>query len=157
MDRPSVDRPSVNMFGVVAPPMDMFDAVDHEVLMHYMDEEERGPREEKLDGTVLTEFMFQRYFRFSRTGFENLLEMIVPMLTHQIRRGGGLEPHIQLKAGLNHLAGLQFQKTTGLTYGASQNNARECLIRVVDAIITLKDQYIYMSSARERQKTSDAM
>ena len=30
-----------------------------------------------------------------------------------------------------------------------------CLIRVVDAIITLKDQYIYMPSARERQKTSD--
>ena len=29
------------MFGVVAPPMDTFEAVDHEVLMPYMDEEER--------------------------------------------------------------------------------------------------------------------
>ena len=63
--------------------------------------------------------------------------MIAPILTHQSRRGGGLEPHIQLQAGLNHLAGLQFQRTTGLTYGASQNNARMCLIRVVNAIIIL--------------------
>ena len=58
MDTPPVDEPSVDMFGLVVPPMDTFGAVDHEVLMHYMDEEERGPRVEKLDGTVLTYFMF---------------------------------------------------------------------------------------------------
>ena len=62
MDRPSVDGPSVEMFGVVAPPMDTFDAVDHEVLMHYMDEKERGPREVKLDETLLTDYMFKRHF-----------------------------------------------------------------------------------------------
>ena len=106
MDRPSVDEPSVDMFGVVAPPMDTFGAVDHEVLIYYMEEEERGQREEKVDGMFLTDFMFQRHFQFSKTGFKNLLQKIAPMLTHQNRRGGGLEPHIQLQAGLNHLAGL---------------------------------------------------
>ena len=125
--------------------------------MYYLKEEERGQRDVKLDGTLLTDFMFQRHFQFSRYGFKKLLQLVAPMLIHQTRRGGGLESHIQLQAALNHLSGLQFQRTTGLTYGASQNNARECLIRVVDAIITLKDQYIYMPLARERQKTSDAM
>ena len=121
MNRPSVDEPSVDMFGLVAPPMDTFEAVDHEVLMYYMDEEERGPREIMLDGTVLTNFMFQRHFRFLRYEFKNLLQMIAPMLIHHIRRDGGLELHIQLQAALNHLAGLEFQRTTGLTYRASQN------------------------------------
>ena len=62
MERPSVHEPSVDMFGIVAPPMDMLGAVDHEVLMHYMEEEERGQREEKVDGMFLTNFMFQRHF-----------------------------------------------------------------------------------------------
>ena len=66
MDTPSVDEPSVDMFGLVAPPMDTFGAVDHEVLMNYLKEEERGERDVKLDGTLLTDFMFQRHFRFSR-------------------------------------------------------------------------------------------
>ena len=56
MDRPSVDGPSVDMFGVVAPPIDMFDTVDNEILMLKMDE--RGQREEKLDGILLTDYMF---------------------------------------------------------------------------------------------------
>ena len=63
MDRPSVDEPSVDMFGVVALPIDMLNSVDHEVLLHYMDEEERRPREERLDGMLLTYYIFQRNFR----------------------------------------------------------------------------------------------
>ena len=47
MDRPSVDEPSVDMFGLVAAPMDTFRTVDHEVLMHYMEDEERGQREKR--------------------------------------------------------------------------------------------------------------
>ena len=137
------------------PALDMIDIVDNQVLMHYLAEEECGPRQEKIDGRFLTDFMFHRHFRFSKHGFEELLKMVAPILTHPTRRGGGLDPAIQLQAGLNHLAGRQFQRTTGLTYGASQNNARECLIRVVDAIITLKDHYIYMPNAREKKETSD--
>ena len=157
VDTPPLYEPSVDMFGIQAPPMDIFGAVDHEVLMYYLKEEERGQRDVKLDGTLLTDFMFKRHFRFSRHGFEKLLQLVAPMLIHQTRRGGGLEPHIQLQAALNHLSGLQFQRTTGLTYGASQNNARECLVRVVDALITLKEQYIYMPNVRERHQTSERM
>lgn len=135
--------------------MQMFEEVDNQVLMHYLEEEEKGPREEKVDGRFLTDFMFKRHFRFSKYGFEELLKMLAPILTHPSRRGGGLDPAIQLQAGLNHLAGRQFQRTTGLTYGASQGNARDCLVRVVDAVITLKEQYIYMPSPRERRETSD--
>ena len=61
-DKPSIDEPSVDMFGVVAPPLDMLGAVDHEVLMHYLDEEERGPREDIVDGIFLTDYIFERHF-----------------------------------------------------------------------------------------------
>ena len=159
MDTPTVEavEPSVDMFGIEPPPQDIFGAVDQEVLMYYLEQKEIGQREFKLDGTLLTSYMFKAHFRFSAVNFEKLLQLIAPMLIHQTRRGGGLEPHIQLQAALNHLSGMQFQRTTGLTYGASQNNARECLVRVVDAIITLKEKYIYMPNIIERHKTSEEM
>ena len=157
VDTPTLYDPSVDMFGIEPPPQNMFGAVDHEVLMYYLEQKERGQREFKLDGTLLTSFMFKRHYRFSTEGFEKLLQLIAPMIIHQSRRGGGLEPHIQLQAGLNYLARLQFQRTSRLTYGASQNNARECLVRVVDALITLKDLHIYMPNLRERHQTSERM
>ena len=159
MDTPTVEavEPSVDMFGIEPPPQNIFGAVDQEVLMYYLEQKERGQREFKLDGTLLTSYMFKAHFRFSTVNFEKLLQLIAPMIIHQTRRGGGLEPHIQLQAALNQLSGMQFQRTTGLTYGASQNNARECLVRVVDAIITLKEKYIYMPNIIERHKTSEEM
>ena len=159
MDTPTVEavEPSVDMFGIEPPPQNIFGAVDQEVLMYYLEQKEIGQREFKLDGTLLTSYMFKAHFRFSTVNFEKLLQLIAPMIIHQTRRGGGLEPHIQLQAALNQLSGMQFQRTTGLTYGASQNNARECLVRVVDALITLKEKYIYMPNIEERHKTSEAM
>ena len=53
VDTPPLYEPSVDMFGIVAPPMNMFGAVDHEVLMYYLEQKERGQREFKLDGTLL--------------------------------------------------------------------------------------------------------
>ena len=73
MVRPSVDESSVDIFDVVSPPMDRFGAVDYEVLMHNLEEEERGQREEMVDGMFLTDFIFQRHFQFLKTGFKNLL------------------------------------------------------------------------------------
>ena len=157
VDTPTLYDPSVDMFGIEPPPQNIFGAVDQEVLMYYLEQKERGQREFKLDGTLLTSYMFKAHFRFSTVNFEKLLQLIAPMIIHQTRRGGGLEPHIQLQAALNQLSGMQFQRTTGLTYGASQNNARECLVRVVDAIITLKEKYIYMPNIIERHKTSEEM
>ena len=157
VDTPRVYNPSMDMFGIEPPPLNLLGALDYEVLMYYLEEKERGQRVFKLDGTVLTSYMFKLHYRFSTEGFEKLLQLIAPMIIHQSRRGGGLEPHIQLQAALNHLSGMQFQRTTGLTYGASQNNARECLVRVVDALITLKEKYIYMPNIEERHKTSEAM
>ena len=50
------------MFSVVDPSLNIFDAMDHEVLMHYMAEAERGPRDKNLDGMHLTDYTFKRYF-----------------------------------------------------------------------------------------------
>ena len=82
------------MFGFVDSSLNMFDGLNHEVLMYYMEEEERGPREEKLDGMLLTDYMFQRNFIFSKTGLKNILQTIASILSYPSRRGGGWEPHI---------------------------------------------------------------
>ena len=66
------------------PALDMIDIVDNQVLMHYLAEEECGPRQEKIDGRFLTDFMFHRHFRFSKHGFEELLKMVAPILTHPL-------------------------------------------------------------------------
>ena len=125
--------------------MDIFEVIDHQVLMDYLAEdeeemEERRPRQAKIDSRFLTDFSFLAHFRFSKEGFEKLLRMVGPLLVHASNRGGGVDPAIQLQAGLNHLAGVQFQRTTGLSYGGSQTNARHCIIKVVEAVLTLKDQ-----------------
>ena len=67
------------------PALDMIDIVDNQVLMHYLAEEERGPREDKVEGRFLTDFMFKRHFRFSKHGFEQLLKMVAPNLTDPTR------------------------------------------------------------------------
>ena len=97
MDRPSLDEHSVDMFGIEPPPRNMFEAVDPEVLMYYLEEKERGQREFKLDGTLLTSYMFKRHYRFLTEGFEKLLQLIAPMIIHQTRRGGGGSPIFNYK------------------------------------------------------------
>ena len=64
MDTPTVEavEPSVDMFGIEPPPQDIFGAVDQEVLMYYLEQKEIGQREFKLDGTLLTSYMFKAHF-----------------------------------------------------------------------------------------------
>ena len=65
VDTPTLYDPSVDMFGIEPPPQNIFGAVDHEVLMYYLEQKEIGQREFKLDGTLLTSYMFKAHFRFS--------------------------------------------------------------------------------------------
>ena len=62
VDTPTLYDPSVDMFGIEPPPQNIFGAVDHEVLMYYLEQKERGQREFKLDGTVLTSYMFKSHY-----------------------------------------------------------------------------------------------
>ena len=87
VDTPTLYDPSVDMFGIEPPPLNLLGALDYEVLMYYLEEKERGQRVFKLDGTVLTSYMFKLHYRFSTEGFEKLLQLIAPMIIHQSRRG----------------------------------------------------------------------
>ena len=110
-----------------------------------------------VDGKWMTDFTFMRTYRFSKEGFERLLQLVGPELAHRDGRGGGLSPAIQLQACLNHLAGSLFQRSTGLCFGGSQGAARQCLIKVVDVLLSMKGQWIYMPTLREHRETSSAM
>ena len=88
--------------------------------------------------------MFLRHYRFSNAGFERLLGRIGHLLAHEDGRGAPISPPIQLQAALNHMAEAMFQRSTGLACRASQSAARNCLVRVVDALITLKGEFVFM-------------
>ena len=103
------------------------DHIDHLVMMRRREEEEEENVQRrtrnvtvKFDGRTLTDFMFLRHYRFSKGGFERLLGRIGHLLAHEDGRGGPISPDIQLQAALNHMAGALFQRSTGLTCGASQ-------------------------------------
>lgn len=55
---------------------------------------------------------------------------------------------------LLHLAGPQFQKTLGLCSEMSQNGARQCLLHVLDVLLQIKDEYVFMPNRREMYNTS---
>ena len=106
------------------------------------------------DFLELSDAAFLRHFRFTKAGFESLLGLIGAQLEHKDGRGGALSPAVQLQTALNHMAGAIFQRSTGLCFDGSQSAARICLIKVCDALLSLKGQWIYMPSDAEQARTA---
>ena len=106
------------------------------------------------DFLELSDAAFLRHFRFTKAGFESLLGLIGAQLEHKDGRGGALSPAVQLQTALNHMAGAMFQRSTGLCFDGSQSAARICIIKVCDALLSLKGQWIYMPSVAEQARTA---
>ena len=134
--------------------MDVLDLLEEEE-----EREERPPRMRVVpvhrDFLALSNAAFLRHFRFTKAGFETLLGLIGAQLEHKDGRGGALSPAVQLQTALNHMAGAMFQRSTGLCFDGSQSAARECLIKVCNALLSLKGQWIYMPSVAEQARTAE--
>ena len=91
-----------------------------------------------VDTRYLKDFMFLRNIHFTKPGFELLLGLLGAKLAHMDGRGGVLSLAIQLQAALNYMVGAMFQRSTGLCFNGSQSKARECLINVVEALLSMK-------------------
>ena len=133
--------------------LDTLDLVEEE------EEREDGPPRTRVvpvhrDFLALSNVEFLRHFRFTKAGFESLLTLIGAQLEHKDSRGGALSPAIQLQTALNHMAGSMFQRSTGLCFEGSQSAARACLIKVCNALLSLKGQWIYMPSVAEQAQTA---
>lgn len=142
--------------------MDHLDALTTLNVLDLLEEEaereERPPRTRIVpvhrDFLELSDAAFLRHFRFTKAGFESLLGLIGAQLEHKDGRGGALSPAVQLQTALNHMAGAIFQRSTGLCFDGSQSAARICLIKVCDALLSLKGQWIYMPSVAEQARTA---
>ena len=142
--------------------MDHLDALTTLNVLDLLEEEaereERPPRTQIVpvhrDFLELSDAAFLRHFRFTKAGFESLLGLIGAQLEHKDGRGGALSPAVQLQTALNHMAGAIFQRSTGLCFDGSQSAARICLIKVCDALLSLKGQWIYMPSDAEQARTA---
>ena len=85
------------------------------------------------------------------------MELLEPSLVFETFRGNPLSPVQQVCVALNNYAGGQFQRITGLCGGISQTGARLALIRVTDALVDIKHQFVKMPKTDEMEDTSQRM
>ena len=116
----------------------------------------RVRRERANPFEVLTDAEFKRHFRFSKNTVVDIVNMLEPDLV-QDPRGEPLTPTQQVCAALCHFGGGHYQRITGLGSGVSQFAARAALIRVTDALIARKAQFISMPDIQEMEETSQKM
>jgi hypothetical protein len=113
-------------------------------------------RERRADHiVVLDSAEFRRTFRFSKPAVEAIVEMVHDDLIF----GGGnknypISPLQQVLVALNHYAGGQFQRTTGLCGGISQPTVCRIVKRVTEAICMHKADHVKMPSIDEMHATA---
>lgn len=130
-----------------------------QVAVHGAEALPRVPRaaKERADFLeILTDAEFKRHFRFSKNTVVDIVSMLEPDLV-QDPRGDPLTPVQQVCAALCHYGGGHYQRITGLGSGVSQYAARAAMIRVTDALISRKAQFISMPDIQEMQETSQKM
>jgi len=97
---------------------------------------------------------FKRTFRFDKASVAFIVDLLRDQLHHVNNRGRPLTPEQQVCLALNHYAGGQFQRTTGLCGGVCQATAWKSIHTVTDALCGLKRQFIRMPTEEEMYNTS---
>ena len=85
---------------------------------------------------------------------ERLADMSEPDLLFDTNRGLPLSPVQQVCTALLHYAGGQFQRISGLCGGISQYAARAALVRVTEALVRRRSQFISMPTVEQMEDTS---
>ena len=104
----------------------------------------RVPRDRVDPRDSMSDPEFKRHFRFNKQTVERIADMLEEDLKFDTNRGDPLSPVQQVCVALHHFGGGQFQRVTGLCGGISQNGARLALIRVTDALVKKRAEFIYM-------------
>jgi hypothetical protein len=113
------------------------------------------PREDPRE--ILSDFQFRQHFRFSKDSVDRLTQMLYEDLSFETNRGLPVPPFQQVCIALNHYAGGHFQRISAWCAGISQNGARLCLIRVTDALIKRKSEFIFMPNVDKMLDTAQRM
>ena len=86
-----------------------------------------------------------------------IASMLEADLIYKNNRGQPLSPLQQVCLALHHYAGNQFQRVSGVCGGVSQAAARQALVRVTDALVKRKQEFIFMPTVQEMEDTSAQM
>ena len=113
------------------------------------------PREDPR--VMLSDFQFKQHFRFSKDSVNRLTQILHADLIFESERGLPIPPYLQVCIALNHYAGGHFQRISAWCAGVSQNGARLCLIRVTNALIKKKSEFIFMPNVDQMQDTAQRM
>ena len=152
--------------------MDHEDFLGLQVLLH----RDREPRMDRLraDPTQsMSDPEFYRHYRFrykfcslvvgllyvllSKESTMKIARMLEPDLIYKNNRGQPLSPHQKVCLALHHYAGNQFQRVSGVCGGVSQEAARQAVVRVTDALVKRKQDFIFMPTVQEMEDTSSEM
>ena len=100
---------------------------------------------------------FKKHFRFSKDSVNRLTELLREDLEFANNRGLPVPPLEQVCITLNSFAGANFQRISGWCGGVSQNTARLCIVRVTDALVRRKSDFIFMPGVDEMLSTAERM
>ena len=121
------------------------------------DERQERVIDDRMEPMNLSDFEFKKQFRFSKATVVILEAFIEEDLSTPDERGSPLSPQQQVCLTLNFYGGAHFQRTSGLLWGVSQTCARTAVVRVTDALVSMKALFIHMPSKATMQDTADRM
>ena len=106
----------------------------------------------------MTDYVFIQNFRFNKDQVHRLVSLLgLDANDNPETRGNPLTPFLQVCIALLTFAGDNRQRISGLCGGISQFAARKSIIKVTNAILTLRQRFLRMPSAREKQEVAADM
>ena len=97
---------------------------------------------------------FKTHFRFSKLNVKRISALLNPYLSRRNNRGCPLSVDSQVCIALEQLGCAAFQRTTGLSGGVSQSCARTNTLRVVNALFSIRRNWIRFPSHNEMRLTA---
>ena len=129
----------------------------HEQQQHQRQVKERVYKERLDPRQSMSDAEFKGHFHFTKESVNRLTELLREDISFETNRGLPVPPFQQVCIALNHYSGGHFQRISGWCAGVSQNAARLSLVRVTEALIRKKQQFIFMLSVDQMQDTSERM
>jgi hypothetical protein len=105
-------------------------------------------------GENLNEYDYKLTYRFTKDNVGRLVEMFRHNLDHINNRGRPVSPLLQVELTLAHFAGNNFHRVSGQCHNIGRSAARDIIVRVTDAIIEYKEEFVYLPSSEEMRRDS---
>ena len=118
----------------------------------------RGKMSAHVNLFDVPDHQFKLSYRFSKENVHRITAILMPFLVRVNEKGNPLTPSNQVATALLQLSGACFQRITGMAAGGlSQTCARRTTKRVVEALFTLRDEWIKFPTTAQMDETAGEM